>query len=234
MSEPSDRPALEGVYSTNYDLLEIHRAGSRIAGCYDWNQGRLTGSTDGRVARFEWVEDQGRQRGTALVVLAADGEYLNGYWYEGGEYQGLWYGERVQGEELDCEVSLGAAGLEEKLDRGDSAILYGLRFGFDSARLRDESRETLEQVLEVLEARPGLDVRLVGHTDSVGARDYNRELSRERAEAVRAWLVERGVDPARLEAEGRGEAEPVAWNDTPQGRALNRRVEVVPVGGAGS
>lgn len=233
VGEPPEAPPLEGVYHTNYDLLEIHRAGTRIAGCYEWNEGRLDGNTDGRVARFQWVENEGRNTGTAIMVLASDGDYLNGYWYEHGDYQGLWYGRRVEGEELDCPISLGTGELEAKLDRGDAAILYGLHFDFDSARLREESRETLGQVLEVLEARPDLRVRLVGHTDSVGPAPYNRELSRERAAAVRRWLVDHGVEVGRLEAEGRGEAEPVAGNGTPQGRALNRRVEIVPVGGTG-
>lgn len=231
VGEPPETPPLEGVYDTNYDLLEIHRAGTRIAGCYEWNEGHLNGSTDGRVARFQWVENEGRQSGTAIMVLASDGSYLNGYWYEHGDYQGLWYGRRAPGEDLECPVSLGTGDLEAKLDRGDSAILYGLHFDFDSARLREESRETLRQVLDVLEARPGLPVRLEGHTDSVGSAGYNRDLSRERAAAVRSWLAERGIDAGRLEVEGRGEAEPVAGNDTPQGRALNRRVEIVPLGG---
>lgn len=231
--ERLDLPPVTGVYDTNYGLLKIVRDGSRVAGCYDWGDGQIEGSTDGRVVRFEWIQADGEERGTALMVLASDGRYLNGFWYEYGNWQGMWYGEKTEGEETECTVPTARDDLEEKLTRGDRAILYGVYFEFDSARLQERSRQTLEKVLAVLQGRPDLRLRVVGHTDAVGDEAYNERLSLERAEAVRQWLVEEGVDPARLESEGRGEAEPVADNDTPQGRALNRRVEIVAITAAG-
>ncbi|MBT0962012.1 OmpA family protein [Denitromonas iodatirespirans] len=85
----------------------------------------------------------------------------------------------------------------------------------------------LDRLGDILQQRHGLVVRIVGHTDSTGREGYNMQLSRARAKAVRTALIDRsGVAPARLDAEGRGESEPVADNDTAEGRARNRRVEL--------
>ena len=75
-----------------------------------------------------------------------------------------------------------------------------------------------------------LDVVIaVGHTDSMGSEAHNQRLSLRRAEAVKAYLVNQGVPAERIRTEGRGEAQPVASNDTAQGRALNRRVDITVV-----
>ncbi len=74
---------------------------------------------------------------------------------------------------------------------------------------------------------PGKLIAVEGHTDSRGAAERNERLSQERASSVREYLIARGVDPAKIRAEGRGEGEPVATNDTLEGRAENRRVEIV-------
>lgn len=103
-------------------------------------------------------------------------------------------------------------------------------FDFDSAELKSGSREALDDVAEVLAFYEGAPVQVVGHTDDQGDRDYNLELSQDRADAVVAGLVERGIPADRLEAEGRAFDEPVASNDTEEGRAQNRRVEVLIVG----
>lgn len=105
--------------------------------------------------------------------------------------------------------------------------LYGLYFDFGSAELRDESAPTLDAVSAMLRADPALRLGVEGHTDAVGNDAANVGLSRERAEAVVQALVRRGIAPQRLEARGWGAAQPVADNDTPSGRARNRRVAIV-------
>ena len=100
-------------------------------------------------------------------------------------------------------------------------------FDYDEATLRATARDRLETVAAALAAEPSRSIRILGHTDARGSDRYNRELSQRRAEAVRTFLVEHGLDGDRIEAEGKGEAEPVAPNDTPEGRANNRRVEIV-------
>jgi outer membrane protein OmpA-like peptidoglycan-associated protein len=83
------------------------------------------------------------------------------------------------------------------------------------------------QARGVPEAVPDKSLLIEGYTDSVGSDSYNQELSMRRAEAVKAALMQRGVDPVRMGVRGYGEAFPVASNGSPEGRALNRRVEVV-------
>ena len=102
--------------------------------------------------------------------------------------------------------------------------------GFESGgtRVTAELAKTLDGLATTLETYPSLHARIVGHTDSIGREGYNMALSRERALAVAAYLTNSaGVATARLHAEGAGEREPVADNDTPEGRQANRRVEIL-------
>jgi OOP family OmpA-OmpF porin len=105
------------------------------------------------------------------------------------------------------------------------SALRGVTFLPDGARLTDEGRATLDAVAETLKAQADLKVEIAGHTDSVGSEAYNTLLSQQRADAVRAYLVGKGVEGNRMTAVGYGELEPVARNDTEEGRRANRRVE---------
>ncbi len=105
--------------------------------------------------------------------------------------------------------------------------LHGIDFEAGSAEITDASAAILDRAARALAARPGLTLLVVGHSDNRGGIDDNMALSRRRAEAVRAALVERGVAADRLEARGVGFLAPVTANDSEQGRALNRRVELV-------
>ncbi len=100
-------------------------------------------------------------------------------------------------------------------------------FDFDEATLRRDAHAALDEILEVLEHYDTAPVEIVGHTDAQGAADYNLGLSERRAEAVADHLVTAGVERARLHVEGRGEVEPVADNDSSEGRQQNRRVEIL-------
>jgi len=105
-------------------------------------------------------------------------------------------------------------------------------FDFDKAVLKEEGKVAIEEYRkqlrpELSEAHEGI---IIGHTDSVGDADYNIGLSMRRAEAVSAYLVSTGVDSAKLRELGRGESDPIASNDTKEGQAENRRVEIVVIG----
>ena len=106
-------------------------------------------------------------------------------------------------------------------------------FDFDEATLRADARQALGQIRTVLDEYPDAPVEVIGHTDAKGEDAYNQDLSERRAEAVEGWLSSNGVDGGRLSASGRGEAEPVADNETadgsdnPTGRQQNRRVEIL-------
>ena len=102
-----------------------------------------------------------------------------------------------------------------------------LGFAFDSAALSAESKSALDAAVAVINSQAGVQMDVVGHTDSSGPEAYNQKLSERRAQAAVDYLVSQGVDASRLRAVGRGEAEPAASNDSRDGRARNRRVELV-------
>jgi OOP family OmpA-OmpF porin len=105
-------------------------------------------------------------------------------------------------------------------------VLRGVNFGFDDAEVDPASAVILDVAAEEIRERPRIQVAIVGHTDSVGAEAYNQALSQRRAEAVRRYLERKGVPAEALTARGLGESEPVASNETDDGRARNRRVEL--------
>ena len=102
----------------------------------------------------------------------------------------------------------------------------GLLFDFDSDVLRAQAKQNLATFAQSLDKYPGTDVLIVGHTDDKGADSYNAALSARRAAAAENYLATQSVARARLRSTGRGEAEPLASNETDAGRQQNRRVEV--------
>lgn len=100
-----------------------------------------------------------------------------------------------------------------------------ISFGFNDSTLSREGNAILQEVARALKQNPAMRIEVAGHSDDVGSADNNMKISLARANMVRAWLVKMGVDAARLQPTGRGEAEPIADNSTPEGRAANRRVE---------
>lgn len=121
-----------------------------------------------------------------------------------------------------------AAALGSDLAAAGHAALYGIYFDTGSSAVKPESEPALAEVAKLLGQDPALTLLVVGHTDMVGQLEANLELSRARAEAVVQALVTRhGVAAARLAGRGVGPLAPVAANDTEEGRARNRRVELV-------
>jgi outer membrane protein OmpA-like peptidoglycan-associated protein len=102
----------------------------------------------------------------------------------------------------------------------------GLLFDFDSDVIRGAARDNLVNLANSLKKYPKTDLMIVGHTDSMGADAYNQALSERRARAAKAFLISQGVASDRVQVAGRGEAEPIAENETDAGRSQNRRVEV--------
>jgi outer membrane protein OmpA-like peptidoglycan-associated protein len=106
--------------------------------------------------------------------------------------------------------------------------LHGLGFASGSAKLPPASLPILEKVVEAVRAFPGARLVVEGHTDATGNAEANLRLSTERANAVRDWLVQQGsITSERITAVGRGARQPVASNDTEDGRILNRRIDVI-------
>ena len=104
--------------------------------------------------------------------------------------------------------------------------LTGVHFEFDRAELTAEARAIMDEVVAILTNNPHVRVEALGHTDSIGSNAYNQRLSEDRANAVKTYLESRGISSSRISASGFGESSPIAPNDTKEGRARNRRVEL--------
>ena len=135
------------------------------------------------------------------------------------------------GDRMDKQAEKLAAELEAaKVSRVGEGIAVtfdsGILFPFDSAELTAEARTNLRKLAASLQDEARTNVTVVGHTDSVGKDSYNQQLSERRGRAAVDYLVSEGVASSRLVSSGVGEAEPIASNETDQGRRENRRVEV--------
>ena len=100
-----------------------------------------------------------------------------------------------------------------------------IRFDFDRSTIRPESEEYLDMFVTLLHKFPKMRISIIGHTDNVGAAEYNLKLSKERAESVAAYFKKKGIDSSRLHCEGYGDRKPLINENTDAARAMNRRVE---------
>lgn len=125
-------------------------------------------------------------------------------------------------------VTVDAEAIGKGIDATGHMAIYGVLFDTDSAAIKSESAPVLAEIAKLLQSRPELNILVVGHTDNQGSYEYNIGLSSKRANSVVRYLVEQhGIGEARMRAAGVGFLAPVATNDTPDGRARNRRVELV-------
>jgi outer membrane protein OmpA-like peptidoglycan-associated protein len=127
----------------------------------------------------------------------------------------------------DSAATAAASRLSEELSKKGRVAIYGIYFDVDQATLRPESEATLLEIKKLLDGDPHLSLGIEGHTDDSGSHAHNQPLSEARAAAVRKWLVDHAVAAVRLTTAGFAETKPVADNHTPEGRHLNRRVELV-------
>jgi outer membrane protein OmpA-like peptidoglycan-associated protein len=127
---------------------------------------------------------------------------------------------------LDTVIDITLDRIDELRTQRGSIRLNNLFFDTDKADLKPESYPELNRLVQLLLAQPDARIEIAGHTDNVGGDAYNKSLSERRARAVVQYLVQKGIASARLVPLGLGLSQPVASNTTPEGRALNRRVEV--------
>ncbi len=111
------------------------------------------------------------------------------------------------------------------IEVGQVVRLNNVFFDFDKSTLRGESFIELDRVVKLLSENPAIEIEMSAHTDSKGSDDYNLKLSDNRAKAVMDYILSKGIDAARITSKGYGETQPVATNDTDEGRQMNRRVE---------
>lgn len=196
-----------------------------VSGCAAWQDRSRT--TKGAV----YGTGAGAATGAAIGAILGGGE---GAWkgaaigaaVGGLTGTGIGYYMDKQAKEME-----GVLARQDRLEREGEGLRVSLSsdvlFDSGSARLYPGGADKLREVAGVLQRYPRTSVEIVGHTDSRGSDASNHDLSERRAGAVRAELVRNGVSQGRLAARGDGENRPVATNDTPEGRARNRRVELV-------
>ncbi|MDX8493016.1 OmpA family protein [Mesorhizobium sp. VK22B] len=194
----------------------------------------------------------GQAVGDPLTIPKLADDYVHNWFQEGGRYflarldrpEGAVYAALYLGESSSGNVAVvrvvetkametgkidfpDASQMQQTLADAGKIALYGILFDLDKDALKPESKPTLDEIAKLLTSKPDLKLKIVGHTDNQGGADYNLDLSRRRAASVVAALVSQyGIAADRLTADGAGMTQPVASNDTEDGRAKNRRVEL--------
>jgi len=164
------------------------------------------------------MESHGLNQGDAVMIAhyAMNGRDIWTYLHFGG---------------TELTISVGDAGdIAAALKKDCHVPLYGTTFDFNKTTLRPDSEGTLQRILAFLQRETALAVEVQGHTDNIGGDDYNLKLSQGRADSVKAWLVQHGVTATRIATRGYGRQQPIADNDSDEGRAKNRRVELARAG----
>lgn len=206
-----------------YLLLGALISGSFLTSCStvknsnNTQRGAAAGAVAGAVLGGVLGNNVGNKNNSAL------GAVLGGV--VGGTVGGV-IGKKMDKQAEDIQNTLPGAQVERvgegiKVTLGESTV----NFEFDKSDLTAQAKANLDKLAKVFIANPDTYVAIYGYTDNVGKEEYNVKLSRSRANAVKAYLVSKGVGTKRLTTEGMGMADPVASNDTAAGRAKNRRVE---------
>jgi outer membrane protein OmpA-like peptidoglycan-associated protein len=128
---------------------------------------------------------------------------------------------------MQQKLEASAGEMADAIQRNGYVALHGILFDTGKAALKPESEPQLAEIVALMNRDKGLKLSIEGHTDNVGDRKANLELSRKRAESVVKYLSAKGIDPRRLKADGKGDSVPVADNRNDDGRSKNRRVELV-------
>ena len=148
-----------------------------------------------------------------------------------GGTAGALIGKKMDKQKKELEATLPEETQVETINNGEALRVTfdsGILFATNSSTLSEASRSALRKLAESLNQNPDTDIKIVGHTDNTGNVDYNQTLSEKRAKSVYNYLMaDQGVSSKRMEYEGKGIHQPVADNSTVEGRALNRRVEIL-------
>jgi len=127
----------------------------------------------------------------------------------------------------NIRIAAGGIDIYKKVTTESRIIMHGILFDIDKATLKPESMGSINQIFNLMQKDPSLKFEIGGHTDNTGNADHNLTLSQQRADAVKEQLVKMGIDASRLTTKGYGDTKPIDTNDTPEGRANNRRVEFI-------
>ncbi len=188
-----------------------------ISGCKSWSntaKGGTVGAAAGGAAGAAIGKAAGNTAAGAILGAAIGG------------VAGATIGAYMDKQAEEMEEDLEGAEIERIGEGIKITFDSGILFGFDSHQLTAPAKENIQELGEILQKYEDTNVLIAGHTDDKGAEDYNQNLSRQRANSVADYAQSIGVDPSRFIIEGFGESQPVASNETADGRAQNRRVEL--------
>lgn len=189
--------------------------------------------TNATISAYIMIEDMNSNEMIAVNKSSADGKYIivlpAGKTYSvSANKEGFFFYSQLFDVPLKTEYKEIKKDLQLKpIEKGTKVVFNNIFFESGKAVLTPQSNLELEKIFDLLKANPTMVVEVGGHTDNVGDEDFNRKLSHDRAKAVREYLVNRGVNPDHIQAKGYGELNPVATNDTEDGRKANRRTEFV-------
>jgi OOP family OmpA-OmpF porin len=193
-----------------------------------WDYGTREGVSEIQV--FRNFETALKQAGFTVVYEDSPGiitAHKGGTWYMLDNKGTFYYQTIVTEKSMNQEVTADAASLSDELKKSGHVAVYGIHFETGKASIVPDSESVLGEIVKMLQQNPDVKLSVEGHTDNVGAAAGNQTLSEKRAQAVVSWLTTHGVQAARLSAKGWGQSKPVADNTTDDGRAKNRRVELV-------
>jgi len=181
------------------------------------------------VTTIRYALMENKATGATLAVAASNPEISSSYCSDAFKQQLTVWVSRVEPQAREQQmVALSASDMAKSIDADGRVALYGIYFDTGKADIKPESKASLDQIGELLKQRPDLKLHVVGHTDNVGAVESNMALSKRRAESVVIALTGNyGVNRARLTSNGFASLAPVKTNTTEEGRAKNRRVELV-------
>lgn len=164
--------------------------------------------------------------GKYLMVLTEGAEYALYVSKPGYVYKSLSFNYSVveDFEPIVVDIEL------EKIRKGSTVVLNNIFFDVDKYELKDKSRAELAKIVRFMTSNPSVRIEVSGHTDNLGTNDYNLVLSEKRAQAVTKYLIESGINRARIVPKGYGASMPVGDNSSEQGRQLNRRIEFKVIG----
>jgi outer membrane protein OmpA-like peptidoglycan-associated protein len=188
-----------------------------LAGCAGMSQkqrGAVIGATTGAAVGGVIGNQTGSTARGAIIGAVVGGA------------AGAIIGHQMDQQAKELQQNINGATVERVGEGIEVTFASGILYPFNSTEILPAGKTNLQELANSLQKYPNSDILIVGHTDSVGTDAYNLDLSQRRAQAASAYLQSLGVPANRLQIQGRGESEPVQPNDTEEGRARNRRVEI--------